>query len=133
MKRVVTIQDISCVGKCSLTVALPGISACGVETAVIPTAVLSGGQYDSMMKKMKRRSGAIGFAVYLDILEQYAPAETEYDIDTLLVYDDSCSISEIEAKAKQLTGSGQSILLQRQIPPGIRCRQIVTMEKGGAE
>ena len=41
MKRLVTIQDISCVGKCSLTVALPIISAIGVETAVIPTAVLS--------------------------------------------------------------------------------------------
>lgn len=41
MKRIVTIQDISCVGKCSLTVALPIISAMGVETAVIPTAVLS--------------------------------------------------------------------------------------------
>ena len=41
MKRVVTIQDISCIGKCSLTVALPIISACGVETAVIPTAMLS--------------------------------------------------------------------------------------------
>ncbi len=41
MKRIVTIQDISCVGKCSLTVALPIISAMGVETSVIPTAVLS--------------------------------------------------------------------------------------------
>ena len=41
MKRIVTIQDISCVGKCSLTVALPIISAMGVEAAVIPTAVLS--------------------------------------------------------------------------------------------
>ncbi len=41
MKRIVTVQDISCVGKCSLTVALPIISACGVETSVIPTAVLS--------------------------------------------------------------------------------------------
>ncbi len=41
MKRVVTIQDISCIGKCSLTVALPIISAMGVETAIIPTAVLS--------------------------------------------------------------------------------------------
>lgn len=41
MKRIVTIQDISCIGKCSLTVALPIISACGVEMAVIPTAVLS--------------------------------------------------------------------------------------------
>ncbi len=41
MKRILTIQDISCVGKCSLTIALPVISACGVETAVLPTAVLS--------------------------------------------------------------------------------------------
>lgn len=41
MKRIVTIQDISCVGKCSLTVALPIISAAGVEAGVIPTAVLS--------------------------------------------------------------------------------------------
>lgn len=41
MKRIVTVQDISCVGKCSLTVALPVISAMGVETAIIPTAVLS--------------------------------------------------------------------------------------------
>ena len=41
MKRIMTIQDISCVGKCSLTVALPIISAAGVECGVLPTAVLS--------------------------------------------------------------------------------------------
>ncbi len=41
MKRALSIQDISCVGKCSLTVALPIISVFGVETAVLPTAVLS--------------------------------------------------------------------------------------------
>ncbi len=40
-KRVAAIHDISCLGRCSLTVALPIISAAGVETAVIPTAVLS--------------------------------------------------------------------------------------------
>lgn len=39
--RVLTVQDISCVGRCSLTVALPVISACGVETSVLPSAVLS--------------------------------------------------------------------------------------------
>lgn len=39
--KVLTIQDISCVGQCSLTVALPIISACGVETCVLPSAVLS--------------------------------------------------------------------------------------------
>lgn len=41
MKRIVSIQDISCLGKCSLTVALPVISAMGVECAILPTAVLS--------------------------------------------------------------------------------------------
>ncbi len=40
-KRILTIQDISCVGQCSLTVALPILSACGIETAVLPSAVLS--------------------------------------------------------------------------------------------
>lgn len=39
--KILTIQDISCVGQCSLTVALPVISACGVETCVLPSAVLS--------------------------------------------------------------------------------------------
>ena len=41
MKRVMSIQDISCVGKCSLTVALPIISAMGMECSIVPTAVLS--------------------------------------------------------------------------------------------
>ena len=40
-KRILTIQDISCVGQCSITVALPVLSACGHETAVLPSAVLS--------------------------------------------------------------------------------------------
>lgn len=40
-KRILTIQDISCVGQCSLTVALPILSACGVETAILPSAILS--------------------------------------------------------------------------------------------
>ncbi len=41
MKRIVTLQDISCVGRCSITVALPVISAMGVECGILPTAVLS--------------------------------------------------------------------------------------------
>ena len=41
MKRIVSIQDVSCLGKCSLTVALPIISAMGVECSIVPTAVLS--------------------------------------------------------------------------------------------
>lgn len=40
-KKILTVQDISCVGQCSLTVALPILSACGLETCILPSAVLS--------------------------------------------------------------------------------------------
>ena len=40
-KRILTIQDISCVGQCSMTVAMPILSACGHETCILPTAMLS--------------------------------------------------------------------------------------------
>lgn len=41
MKRILTVQDISCVGQCSITVALPIVSAFGIETCILPSAVLS--------------------------------------------------------------------------------------------
>lgn len=41
MEKVITIQDISCTGRCSATVALPVLSALGVETALVPTGILS--------------------------------------------------------------------------------------------
>lgn len=41
MKRVLTVQDISCIGKCSLTAAIPVISAMGIEVCPLPTAILS--------------------------------------------------------------------------------------------
>ncbi len=40
-KRILTVQDISCVGQCSITVALPILSACGFETCVLPSSILS--------------------------------------------------------------------------------------------
>ena len=41
VRRILTVQDISCVGQCSMTVALPVLSACGHETCVLPTLLLS--------------------------------------------------------------------------------------------
>ena len=40
-KKIITVQDISCIGQCSLTVAMPIISAYGIETCILPSAVLS--------------------------------------------------------------------------------------------
>ena len=47
----------------------------------IPTAVLSGGQYDNLMKKFRRRSRAVGFAVYTDLLDRYSPEDGKEEKD----------------------------------------------------
>ncbi len=65
LPRVATVQDISCFGKCSLTVALPIISAAGVETVVLPTAVLS------------THTGGLGKFTYRDLTEDM-PAVIEH-------------------------------------------------------
>lgn len=41
MKRILSIQDVSCVGQCSTTVALPLVSACGIECSILPSSILS--------------------------------------------------------------------------------------------
>ena len=80
----------------------------------IPNSVLSGGQYDTMMKQMKRTSKAIGFAVYLDLLEQFEPNKVDFDVDNLLLYDDTCTIADIEAQTRVFTEKGESFLVQKQ-------------------
>ena len=80
----------------------------------IPNSVLSGGQYDTMMKQMKRTSKAIGFAVYVDLLEQFEPNKAEFDVDNLLLYDDTCTIADIEKQTRFLAEKGESVLVQKQ-------------------
>ncbi len=93
----------------------------------VPDAVLSGGQYDKLMRKMKRNSGAIGFAVYTDMLERLELADSAYDVDTVLLYDDSDSVAEINEAAKALMDSGKSVAVYRQIPEGLRYREAKTV------
>ena len=52
----------------------------------IPTDVLSGGQYDNLMARMEKKSGAIGFALYLDRIEALVSPRKEFDVDALLLY-----------------------------------------------
>ena len=76
MKRIITIQDVSCVGKCSLTVALPIISAAGVEAGVLPTAVLS--THTAFPK--------FTFCDLTDEIEKISDTFTELNIDFDAIY-----------------------------------------------
>ncbi|MCQ2470711.1 MAG: ATP phosphoribosyltransferase regulatory subunit [Clostridia bacterium] len=95
----------------------------------VPNSVLSGGQYDKLLKKMKLKKSAIGFAVYLDMLELLNTNNNDYDVDTVLVYDSETTFSEIEAQTEILRMKG-SVLALCQLPKNIRCRKIVTVKKG---
>ena len=91
----------------------------------LPGSVLSGGQYDKLMRKMKRASGAIGFAVYMDMLDRLEQPDDRYDVDTVLLYDETVSLSAIRQQAQCLTAQGISVLAQRTIPGNIRYRQLL--------
>lgn len=92
-----------------------------------PDSVLSGGQYDALMRQMGRRGGAVGFAVYLDRLGR---AEgTGYDVDTLLLYDGGCDLAALYAAADTLRQSG-SVTLQKEIPGQLTYRQLVKFVDG---
>lgn len=97
--------------------------------AGIPESVLSGGQYDKLMKKMGKKSGAIGFAVYLDLLEYLHDDSDEYDVDILLIYNENTEMAALFSKVKELTDDGKSVSVQREIPKKLRFKQIVSLNE----
>lgn len=96
----------------------------------IPTAVLSGGQYDTLMRKMGRRASAVGFAVYLDVIGQYRRAEADFDVDVLLLYPKDTSPAAVRQAVKTFTEQGESVLAEPELPAGIRHKRLATMEEG---
>lgn len=95
----------------------------------IPTSVLTGGQYDKLLQKMKRKSGAIGFAVYLDILDRLDSSNKEFDVDTLLVYAADTPISVIKNKVQELNKNGDTVFACKQIPSDIRYKTLININE----
>lgn len=97
----------------------------------IPTSVLSGGQYDNLMSKFGRSERAIGFAIYLDMLERLDEDRNEFDVDTVLIYDETVSIDEVGTATKKLADSGNTVLALTEIPKGIRYKKLVNLTGRG--
>lgn len=91
--------------------------------------VLAGGQYDRMMKKMGRKSGAIGFALYLDLLEQLRTEAPGYDVDVLLVYDGKTDSKTVANKVNELIKSGKTVSAQKTVPEKLRYKEIVDLRR----
>ena len=93
----------------------------------VPVSVLSGGQYDRLMHKMGRSSGAIGFAVYLDTIRYLNRCPSKYDVDTILLYDEDQPPAQIYAYAETLRGEG-SVMVSRTLPASMRCRRVLKFD-----
>ena len=90
--------------------------------------VLSGGQYDKLMHRLGKRSGAAGFALYLDLLEDLQPQSREYDVDVLLLYNEKTSPQTLANAVQELTAAGKSVSAQKSTPPKLRSREVVHLE-----
>lgn len=93
--------------------------------------VLAGGQYDNLMRKMERSSGAVGFALYLDRLSQLGAEGDDYDIDILLLYDESRTAAEVAEAVRELTAAGKTVSAQKTVTDRLRCRELVDLRKEG--
>lgn len=89
----------------------------------LPSGILSGGQYDNLMHRMNRRSGAIGFAVYLDLLEDLDFSEKEFDFDVAVVYENDCdSIKVCQFVAEQVK-KGYKVTVRKSDADNLNCRR----------
>ena len=96
----------------------------------LPKSVLAGGRYDNLLKGMGKCGGAIGFAVYSDMLERIDNSLKEYDTDVLLVYDDA-GYAEIKKAADSLKAQGKSVNIQKCDSGAYRYKELLKVLKGG--
>ena len=94
----------------------------------VPDGVLSGGEYSSLMERMGKNSGAVGFALYLDFIEELTAQARDYDVDVLLLYkSESDPVSLLKLKNK-LISEGKSVSLQKAIPEKLRYRELIELD-----
>lgn len=97
----------------------------------LPKSILAGGRYDNLLKGMGKSGGAIGFAVYCDMLERIDTTNKSYDCDVLLTYENGASVSSVIKIADSLKEEGKSVNIQKEDKGVIRCKERLCVTKGG--
>lgn len=90
----------------------------------LPSGVLSGGRYDNLLRQMGRGDAAVGFAVYMDLLEWMEGRPAEFDADVLLLYDDKTPAFQVLREAEDCRRAGQSVRVERCRPEGLSFRTV---------
>ncbi len=95
----------------------------------ISEGVLSGGQYDNLLLRMGRRSSAVGFALYLDLLEELKATRASFDVDVVLLYDDTVPKEKIVSETQRLVSAGNTVSAQKTLCEKLRYRTVVDLRK----
>ena len=101
--------------------------------AGIPTSILSGGQYDSLVHKMGKDLGAVGFAVYLDLLERFYGSSDGYDVDVLLIYGEENSPAEVFEAVSKLTKDTSSVKALARDDGNVKYKKLARLVGGEVE
>lgn len=96
----------------------------------IPDSVLSGGRYDSLMQSMSRKSKAIGFAVYIDMLERFNIKEREFDYAAVLLYSKNDSISTVKNAAQRLINEYGCVFTAKKLPEKATYGKLFELQNG---
>lgn len=106
----------------------------------IPSGVLSGGQYDELLEKMDKRtssdSGAVGFAINMDLINDFEDVQDEYDVDVLLLYGQAAASGDFDPadlaeKVNDLISRGYSVQAQKTFPERLKYKKLMEYMPGG--
>lgn len=97
----------------------------------VPSAVLSGGRYDGLVRRMGKDAGAMGFAVYLNLLDRLTPKADRPDADVLIL-DEGAEPAALLKYVRTLTAEGSRVRVDRAVPEGYKYGKLVHFQGGGA-
>ena len=97
----------------------------------VPAGVLSGGEYDHLLRKMGKRGGAIGFAVYPDLLFDAQDTRPAYDLDALVLYDEKTDLLALRAAVDALASEGGRVLAAKELPEKKTWRECYKLTERG--
>ena len=97
----------------------------------VPKAVLSGGRYDGLMKKLGREISAAGFALYLDDLDRLPRQKAAFDVDALVLAEPDADAAGLLASVRVLTAQGLRVKVEARRPEKLRCAKCYRYAEGG--
>ncbi len=94
----------------------------------VPLPILSGGRYDNLLSKFDIKGGAIGFALYMDLIELYAKSENEFDVDTLIIYENT-KIKEVIKNVSEAQENGKTAkAVKKGFENNTHAKEIITLD-----